>query len=128
MFRGPATTVLVEALLYRGSTADVHEAHEAVNTLAAVPTDAGFVLHELHVLRMRALLARACGAESTYREFADRYRKMARPRFRGAHRLGCGDDMRRLTGPVNYPVSRNRRHMRVSKLCLGDACRYDGYP
>jgi adenylate cyclase len=77
IFRGPATTVLVEALLHRGSTADAHDAHEAVDRLAAVPTDPGFVLHELPLLRMRALLARAHGDEFTYREFADRYRKMA---------------------------------------------------
>lgn len=27
----------------------------------------------------------------------------------------------------NSTGSRNRRHMRVSKLCLGDACRYAGH-
>jgi adenylate cyclase len=77
IFRGPATTVLVEALLHRGSTADAHDAREAVDRLAAVPTDPGFVLHELPLLRMRALLARAHGDEYGYRDFRDRYRKMA---------------------------------------------------
>lgn len=42
--------------------------------LGPVPTDPGFVLHELPLLRLRALLARAHGDESGYLEFADRYR------------------------------------------------------
>jgi adenylate cyclase len=45
--------------------------------LAAVPTDPGFVLHEIWLLRLRALLARAHGDEATYRDFADRYCIMA---------------------------------------------------
>ena len=49
----------------------------AIDTLAAVPTDPGFVMHELPLLRMRALLARAHGDEDGYRDYRDRYRKMA---------------------------------------------------
>jgi adenylate cyclase len=45
--------------------------------LAAVPTDTGFVLHELPLLRLRALLARAHGDEAGYREFRDRYHAKA---------------------------------------------------
>jgi adenylate cyclase len=46
-FRGPATTVLVESLLRRGADADVQEANGAVERLASVPTDPGFVLHDI---------------------------------------------------------------------------------
>jgi adenylate cyclase len=72
-----ATTVLVEALLCRGRNADLREAQGAIDRLAAVPTDPGFVLHELPLLRLRSLLARAHGDEAGYREFRDRYRAMA---------------------------------------------------
>ncbi len=75
--RGPAVTVLVECLLQRGADSDLSEAHAAVDRLAAVPTDPGFVFHELPLLRLRALLARARGDEAGYRQFADRYRTMA---------------------------------------------------
>jgi adenylate cyclase len=72
-----AITVLVEALLRRGSDGDLHDAQVAIDRLAAVPTDPGFVLHELPLLRLRALLARARGDEAGYRELRDRYRSMA---------------------------------------------------
>ena len=63
IFRGAATTVLVEALLQRRSAADVDDACAAIDQLEAVPTDPGFVLHELPILRLRALLSRARGDE-----------------------------------------------------------------
>jgi adenylate cyclase len=71
-----ATTVLVEALLRRGD-GDLQEAQAEVDRLAAVLTDPGFVLHEVPLLRLRALLARAHGDEAAYREFRDRYRAKA---------------------------------------------------
>jgi adenylate cyclase len=77
IFRGPATTVLVEALLSRGSAADVKDAELAIDRLAAVPTDPGFVLHELPLLRLRALLARARGDEPGYHRFLERFRDRA---------------------------------------------------
>ena len=77
IFRGPATTVLVEALLSRGSAADLEGAQRAIDRLADVPTEPGFVLHELPVLRLRALLARARGDEPGYREFLQRFRGKA---------------------------------------------------
>ena len=77
MARGPAVTVLVESLLSRRAEGDVAEAQAAIERLAGVPTDPGFVLHELPLLRLRALLARAQGDEAGYRQFADRYRTMA---------------------------------------------------
>jgi adenylate cyclase len=72
-----ATTILVEALLRRGSDGDVQDAQAAVERLAAVPTDPGFVLNEISLLRLRALLARARGEEAGYREFRNRYRARA---------------------------------------------------
>jgi adenylate cyclase len=67
----------VELLLRRGETNDLSEASAAVERLAAVPTDDGFVLHELPLLRLRALLARAEGDEARYREYAKNYRDFA---------------------------------------------------
>jgi len=75
---GPATTTLVESLLRRGTDADLQEAQAAIDRLAAIQTDPGFVVHELPLLRLRALLARAHGDEARYREYRDRYRDMAR--------------------------------------------------
>lgn len=75
--RGPATMILVESLLNRGAEADLQEARGAIDRLAAVPTEPGFVLHELPLLRLRALLARADGDKTRYRTFADRYRARA---------------------------------------------------
>jgi hypothetical protein len=57
-----------------GSTAN---AQRAIDRLAAAPADPGFVVHEIALLRMQAVLARAKGADADYREFRDRYRKMA---------------------------------------------------
>jgi adenylate cyclase len=72
-----ATTVLVEALLRRCADGDLRDAHAAIDRLAAVPTDPGFVLHEIWLLRLRALLARGRGDEAGYRHYRDRYRKLA---------------------------------------------------
>ena len=77
IWNGPAAAVLVESLLRRGADADLQEAHAAVDRLAAVPTDHRFVLHEIWLQRLRALLARARGDEAAYREYRDRYRAMA---------------------------------------------------
>ena len=76
-FRGLATTTLVESLLRRGADGDIAEAQAAIDRLAAVPTDPGYVLLELPLLRMRALLARAHGDDDAYRDLRDRYRAMA---------------------------------------------------
>jgi adenylate cyclase len=73
-----ATTVLVEALLRRGTDEDIRAANFTVERLAAVPTDPGFVLHEIWLLRLRALLARAHSDAAAYVDFRDRYRDMAR--------------------------------------------------
>jgi hypothetical protein len=75
--RGVATTILVESLLDRGADGDLREAQEAIDRLAAVPTEPGFVLHELPLLRLRALMARAQGSEDVYRDLVARYRAKA---------------------------------------------------
>jgi hypothetical protein len=74
----PATAVLVETLLDRGTDGDVAEAKAAIERLAAAPTDEGLVLRDIWLLRLRALLARAQGDEAAYRDYRDRYRAMAR--------------------------------------------------
>ncbi|MGO9927824.1 MAG: ATP-binding protein [Mycobacterium sp.] len=77
IWRGRATNVLVELLVRRGSGGDLREAQAAIDRLAAVPTDPGFVLHELPLLRSRALLARAHGDENGCRNFMERHRARA---------------------------------------------------
>jgi adenylate cyclase len=71
------TSVLVDALLQRGGNGDLASAHAAVERLATVPTEPGFVINEITLLRLRALLARAKGDQAAYRDYRDRYRKMA---------------------------------------------------
>jgi adenylate cyclase len=78
IFRGPASMVLAESLLRRGTEHDLLEAQKAIDRLAACPTDPGFVLYELPLLRLRALLARTRNDEQAYEEFVQRYRAMAR--------------------------------------------------
>jgi adenylate cyclase len=72
-----ATNVLVESVICRGGDGDLEDAHAAIDRLAAVPTDPGFVLNEIWLLRLRALLARAHGDETGYRDYWGRYRTMA---------------------------------------------------
>jgi adenylate cyclase len=74
---GAGVTALVETLLERGTNADKAEAQAAIERLAAMPVEPGFVLHDVTLLRLRALLARARGDDAAYRDFADRYRTMA---------------------------------------------------
>jgi adenylate cyclase len=75
--RGAATTVLVEALLERGAGGDLAGAQAAIDRLAAVPTEPGFVLHELPLLRLRALVAHKQGDVAGCRELMQRYRAKA---------------------------------------------------
>ena len=73
----PATGVLVETLLERGADGDVTEAEAAIARLAAAQGDEGRVIRDIWLLRMRALLARAQGDDTAYRDYRDRYRAMA---------------------------------------------------
>lgn len=75
--RGETTRVLVEALLQRGNSGDLTEAQGAIDRLAAVPTDDGYALFDVPLLRMRALLARVDGDQDGYRDLADQYFKRA---------------------------------------------------
>jgi adenylate cyclase len=77
VWNAPATDVLVTALLRRGGDSDLWEAQAAIDRLAAMPTDPGYVLHEIWLLRLQALLARAHGDEGGYCDYRDRYRAMA---------------------------------------------------
>jgi adenylate cyclase len=74
---GASVTALVETLLERGTNADIAEAQTAIERLAAVPVEPGFVLYDVTLLRLRALLARARRDNAAYRDFTDRYRAMA---------------------------------------------------
>jgi adenylate cyclase len=44
---------------------------------AALPTEPGFVLPDIWLLRLRSLLAKARRDDATYRDLRDRYRAMA---------------------------------------------------
>jgi hypothetical protein len=77
IWRGRATEVLVQLLIRRGSVDDQHEAQAAMDRLAAMPTDPGFVLHELPLLRSQALLALARGDENGHRNFSEQHRATA---------------------------------------------------
>jgi len=74
----PATGVLVETLLDRGTDSDVAEAAAGIERLAAAPADDGLVIRDIWLLRLRALLARAHGDAAAYADFRDRYRDMAK--------------------------------------------------
>ena len=71
------TGVLVETLLERGAEGDLAEAQEAIERLANLRADQGSAIREITLLRLRALLARACGDDVAYRQLVERYREMA---------------------------------------------------
>jgi adenylate cyclase len=74
IYRGASASVLVESLLRRNEAGDVERAQATIDRLAAVPTDAGFVLHDVWLLRMRALVAQRRGDQAAYLQWVDRYR------------------------------------------------------
>ena len=71
------TGVLVETLVERGAEGDMAEAQEAIDRLANLSADDGSAMREITLLRLRALLARANGDDTAYRDYRDRYRAMA---------------------------------------------------
>ena len=77
IWAGEATTAMVEALLQRGAAGDVEKARDAVDRLARATEGNMLSFHEVALLRMRALMARAGGNEPAYREYAERYRARA---------------------------------------------------
>jgi adenylate cyclase len=74
----PATAVLVEVLVERATEADLEEAEAAVERLADIPGAEGWVVRDVMLLRLRALLARARGDTTRYRDYRDRYRDMGK--------------------------------------------------
>jgi adenylate cyclase len=75
--RGVAVTALAEQLVARGSADDLGEVQAAIDRLEAEPVEPGFVLFDIMVLRLQALLARARGDDAAYRELVARYRDSA---------------------------------------------------
>ena len=73
----PTTGVLGETLLARGTAGDVAETEAAMQRLAAAPADDDWVMRDITLLRLRALLAQARGEEVEYRDLVERYRAMA---------------------------------------------------
>ena len=73
----PATGILVETLLDRGTDGDVAEAQAAIERLAAVPAEDDVAIREIWLLRMRALLARSLGDRDSYRDLMSRHRSMS---------------------------------------------------
>ncbi|HWX98295.1 MAG TPA: AAA family ATPase, partial [Mycobacterium sp.] len=72
-----ADATLVQTLLDRGADSDLAEAQEAIDRLANLPGDEGWVLRDITLLQLRALLAHARGDKAAYRDHRDRYRAMA---------------------------------------------------
>jgi adenylate cyclase len=75
--RGAASAAPVVALLRRGNDSDLNEAQTVTDELAAVPVETRFVVNDVALLRMRALLARARADDAAYADVRDRYRMFA---------------------------------------------------
>lgn len=73
-----ATNVLVDALLNSGRDGDIREAEAATDRMAAAPAVDGLVFREIMLLRLRALVARAYGADEEYRDLRAGYGAMAK--------------------------------------------------
>ena len=54
------------------------EAEATIERLAAAPANDGLVVHDIWLLRLQALVARAYGDDAAYTHFRDGYRGMAR--------------------------------------------------
>jgi adenylate cyclase len=77
LYLGMSVQTLAELLLRRGETDDLAAAAAAMDRLSRVPTDPGFVLHDVPLLKLRALLARARGDDAGYRSYAKDYAALA---------------------------------------------------
>jgi hypothetical protein len=97
--------VLVETLLDRAAESDVAEAEAAVERLAAAPTDDGFPPRDILVLRLRALLARACGDDVVCRKSVACYRAMAKSLGFYGH-IAMAEAMWRTSGQAVTPCVR----------------------
>jgi hypothetical protein len=74
----PATGVLAETLIDRGTVADLAQAEAAIERLAQAPTEARLALRDVWLLRLHVLLARARGDAAAYAHLRDRYSDMAK--------------------------------------------------
>jgi class 3 adenylate cyclase len=72
-----ANARFVETLIERGADRDLADAEAAVNQLTAVSAHHSWVIGEVWLLRLHALLARARGDTAAYADFRGRYRDMA---------------------------------------------------
>ena len=70
-------SVLLEALLERGTQDDVNEAQKAIDGLTILWVEDGSAMREITLLRLRALVTRARGDNVAYRDLVSRYRAMA---------------------------------------------------
>ena len=77
LWSGMAITTLVELLLQRAGPDDLNEAEASIARLEDSPTDGRFTLHELPLLRLRALLAQTLQLPKDYRMHRDLYRTAA---------------------------------------------------
>ncbi|TDK86077.1 cyclase [Mycobacterium paragordonae] len=71
------TGMLVETLLERGANGDLTEAEQAIERLANLRAQDDWAMRDITLLRLRALMARTCSDDDTYRVLVDRYRTMA---------------------------------------------------
>jgi hypothetical protein len=81
----------VETLLDHGTDDDVAEAKAAIDRLARLSAD-DYVLCDIWLLRLRALLARAHRDDAAYTDFRDRYRDMAKTLGFEGH-IACAEAM-----------------------------------
>ena len=102
-FRGPATTVLVESLLRRGTDADVQEANGAVERLASAPTDPGLCSTTSGCCGCERCYPRANGDDTAYRELRDCYRAMATSLGFEGHMAWADGDAMTAVGPEGDP-------------------------
>ena len=75
IYRGSSASVLVESLLRRDDVGDLDRAKATMDRLSCVPTDPGFVLYEIPLLRLQALVAQHRGDRIAYRQWIERYRE-----------------------------------------------------
>ena len=92
--QAPAAALPLICTICRSPKTALPSTSRAVDALSVMPTDPGFVLHEVWLWRLRALLAHACGD-------GGRVLPMPRPLrhdgniagFRGAYAVGRGNAM-----------------------------------
>lgn len=77
LWSGTAISTLVELLLQRAGPDDLNEAEASIAVLADSTINERFTLHELPLLRLRALLAQTLDLPTDYRINRDLYRRVA---------------------------------------------------